>query len=292
MKQITIKLVAVIIVLVMALTGISGARAQEETTGNLKDAIYLSDTVQENDGKSLIFSVAIDEVGGRANLTLLPKGEVPFDHVDALAVTPNGRLVFMLDDGPTVYPNTMLAFYDLVTNRIVNVGVIKFNGENLYEIDQASFSPRGVLYITHTPTDTLFTVNTYTAEATEVGPVVDQATGQTVNIQGADIAFTADGSLYLITNLNTTAIYQLTLPVGPGVVSATMLSPTGDNHRVRGMAVRANGYGDLVASTQADELHVIDRTTGVDRGMILPLYWNGSIFDANTGDMSTGKLRK
>jgi len=149
-----------------------------------------------------------------------------------------------------------------------------------------------VLYITHTPTDTLFTVNTYTAEATEVGPVVDQATGQTVNIQGADIAFTADGSLYLITNLNTTAIYQLTLPVGPGVVSATMLSPTGDNHRVRGMAVRANGYGDLVASTQADELHVIDRTTGVDRGMILPLYWNGSIFDANTGDMSTGKLRK
>ncbi len=74
------------------------------------------------------------------------------------------------------------------------------------------------------------------------------------------------------------------------MVTATLLGPTGDNHRVRGLSVRANGYGDLVAATQADEVHIVDKETGADIIQSLPLYWNGSPFDMINGDMSTGGM--
>lgn len=290
MKSRIFKLVSVFIILALVLTGFSAASAQEGSPGTLREVIYLSDTQQRNDGTSLIFTIAIDQVGERVNLTLLPNGEVPFDNVDMLAVTPDGGRIYMIDDGLATYPNATLAYYDVATDQIVTVGVVTYNGENLYQIDQGTFSKEGVLYITHNPTDSLFTVNPDTAVATLVGPIVDVGTGQNVDIYGADIAFTADGSLYLITNSVTTAMYGLTLPDGPGVVSAKLLGPTGDNHRVRGLSVRANGFGDLVAATQADELHVIDRSTGADLIKSLPLYWNGSPFDAINGDMSTGGM--
>jgi hypothetical protein len=285
------KLVSVVIMLAIALAGFSVASAQPQATvATLRESLFLSDTQQRADGISLIFRVAIDQVGGRVNLTLLPNGQVPFDNVDALAVSPDGARVYMIDDGLETYPNATLAYYDLATDQVVTVGGITFNGANLYKIDQATFSAQGVLYITQNDSNALYTVDPETAVATEIGPVVDQATGQTVDIYGADIAFTADGSLYLVTNSVTTALYGLTLPDGPGVVNAALLGPTGDNHRVRGMAVRANGYGDIVVFTQQDQLHVIDRTTGADLIRTLPLYWNGSVFDAINGDMSTGAM--
>ena len=290
MKSKLFQVVSVFIVLALALVGFSAASAQQKTTGTLREVIYLSDTVKNNDGKSLIFTVAIDQVGGQANLTLLPNGEVPFDNVDMLAVTPDGGRIYMLNDGPATYPNATLAYYDVATDQVVTVGILTHNGENLYQIDQGTFSAGGVLYITHNVTDKLFTVNVQTAEATEVGLVVDQATGLTVDIYGADIAFTADGTFFMITNAVTTAVYALTLPDGPGVVYATLLGPTGDNHRVRGLSVRANGFGDLVAATQADEVHIVNKSTGADVIQSLPLYWNGSPFDAINGDMSTGGM--
>ncbi len=272
------KMVVVIILLALTLTGFSAARAQQESSGTLREVIYLTDTLQRADGKSLIFTVAIDQLGGQANLTLLPNGELPFDNVDALAVTPDGSRIYMIDDGLATYPNATLAYYDVATDQIVTVGVVTYNGENLYEIDQATFSKEGVLYITQNVTDALFTVNPENAEATEVGPIVNQASGELLDIFGADIAIDADGSFYLITNLTTTGVYKLDLPAEPGVVTATLLGPTGDNHRVRGLSVRANGYGDLVAATQADEVHIVDRETGADIIQSLPLYWNGSPF--------------
>lgn len=284
------KMVVVIILLALTLTGFSAARAQQASSGTLREVIYLTDTLQRADGKSLIFTVAIDQLGGQANLTLLPNGELPFDNVDALAVTPDGSRIYMIDDGLATYPNATLAYYDVATDQIVTIGVVTYNGENLYEIDQATFSKDGVLYITQNVTDALFTVNPETAEATEVGPIVNQASGELLDIFGADIAIDADGSFFLITNLTTTGVYKLDLPAEPGVVSATLLGPTGDNHRVRGLSMRANGYGDLVAATQADEIHIVNKETGADIIQSLPLYWNGSPFDMINGDMSTGGM--
>jgi hypothetical protein len=54
--------------------------------------------------------------------------------------------------------------------------------------------------------------------------------------------------------------------------------------------MRANGYGDLVAATQADEVHIVNKETGADIIQSLPLYWNGSPFDMINGDKSTGGM--
>jgi hypothetical protein len=290
MQKKSFNLVRAIIVLALAFTGFSAASAQQESSGALREVIYLSDTLQRADGKSMIFTVAIDQLGGQANLTLLPNGEVPFDNVDMLAVTPDGSRIYMIDDGLATYPDATLAYYDVATDEVVTVGIVTFNGENLYEIDQGSFAADGTLYITHNITDALFTVDLETAVATEVGPIIDQASGLLLDIFGADITFTADDTLYLITNLITTGVYRLDVPEEPGDVLATLLGPTGDNHRVRGLSARANGYGDLVAATQADEVHIVDRETGADIIQSLPLYWNGVLFDAINGDMSTGGM--
>jgi hypothetical protein len=57
------------------------------------------------------------------------------------------------------------------------------------------------------------------------------------------------------------------------------------------MAVRANGYGDLVTATREAEVHILDRIDGVDVFTPLPLYLDGTPFSKQAGDMSVGMLQ-
>jgi hypothetical protein len=287
MKTKFFNLLSAIIVLALVLAGFSAVKAQDDD-GNEHEVIYLSDALQLGDGLSRLFQVSINDANSQAEMTLLPNGDLPFDNVDVLAVTPDGGRIYMINDGVRTYPHATMAYYDVATDQLVTVGDLTLNGDDFYRTDQGAFSLDGVFYITSTTTDMLYTVNVETAEVTEVGPIVDETSGEVVDIWGADIIFTADGSTFMITNAVTTAAFRLTLPDGPGAVSATKLSPTGDDHRVLGMAVRANGYGDLLALTRADELHVIDKLTGEDVSTTITLYWNDEVYDMTNGDMSIG----
>lgn len=259
----------------------------------MEEILYLSDTALIDDGISHLFRVVLDEANERANLILLPAGEVNYDHVDTLASTPDGSRLYFVDDGaePREIAISTLAYYDLSDDSIHEIGVVQAGGQNLIRINQAAFSPDGVLYITSALDEKLYTVDLDTAEAFEVGLVVNQETGTTVNITGADIVFSAEGSLYLWTNASKNGapatLYLLKLPPENGLVMATFIGVAADEHVVRGLALRDNGNGDLVVSTDADDIHIYSRQDGT-LIKTLPLYLDDAPFDARAGDMSIG----
>ncbi|HJW90903.1 MAG TPA: hypothetical protein VJ436_09730 [Anaerolineales bacterium] len=258
------------------------------------EVLYLSNTDQVRDGISHLYRVEIDDASGVANLIPLPNGKLNYDTVDVIAVTPKGDRLYFVDDGFQPVPSykSTLGYYDFASSTVVEVGVIKWGNVTYLVVDQAAFSPSGELYITGSVKEKLFTVNTNTSVATEVGTIVNQATGVKVNLVGADIAFTSDNTLYVWVNREKPGapfgLYSLALPAVNGKVLATHIGPSPDAHIYRGMAVRFNGTGDLVGSTGEDELHVLSRVDSHDVIPPLKLFINGQPFDHTAGDMAIG----
>jgi hypothetical protein len=259
-----------------------------------EEVLYLSDTALKGDDASNLYRVEIDEAEGRANLILLPFGDLDYDHVDTLSCTPDGSRLYFIDDGnqPAATYQATLGYYQVETGLVHEVGIVNANGEQLLRIDQAAFSPVGDLYITSSRFDTLYVVDLGTAEASELGKVVDQATGTPLNITGADIAFSNDGTLYLWANESREGaprgLYVLALPAQGGLVEASFIGPGSDIYDYVGFALRANGAGDLVGSTPSDSVHVISKSNAEDVFPPLPLYLDGVPFNSITGDMSIG----
>ena len=255
-----------------------------------REVLYLSDSALSSDGKSKLFRVDIDQVSGRAKLSLLPNGVVNYNQVDVLSSTPDGSRLYFMDDGIYSLQKATLAYYDVLSATVHEIGVVTSNGINVYGFDQAAFSPDGTMYAASVITEKIYRINLDTAVATEVGNVINQSTGLPLDVAGADLAFTVDGTAYFITNKDaaTAGLYMISIPAGQGDVIATFLAPLADQHLVRGLAVRANGYGDLPASTESDEVHVLNKTTGLDVFPSLGLFLNDAPFDSKFGDMSIG----
>ncbi|HLE13483.1 MAG TPA: hypothetical protein VI776_01945 [Anaerolineales bacterium] len=272
---------------------LNGSGAVDNIKIHAGEILYLSDEGERGDGRSFLYRVTIDEQKQQAIMTLLPGGEVNQEQVDTLASTINGARLYMVS-GPT------LSFYDLATSQVTVIGDIKAKGVVLDKIDQAAFSPEGTMYITGVSTENLYRLNTGTAVATLIGLITNGATGATVDIQGGDIVFTSDGKLYLWTLRGKTGapvgLYQVPLTPENGVLKAVLIT-TGstDNHvhSFRGMAVRKNGAGDLVAASgenslpKGDVLHIFDRT-GKDVLGPVPFILDGKPFNLGSGDMSIG----
>ena len=279
---------------------LNGSGAIDNLVVHPEDILYLSDTHKYKDGVSGLYRVVLDPAAGRANLILLPNGVVKYDNVYALAATPDGsRLYFINSDGPNT---SVLAYYDVAAATVHEIGQLKVNGQGVVQIHQASFSPGGILYITTIKNinmsvelaNKLYTVNLGTAEMTEVGLLVNQATGATLNISAGDIAFKSDGTLYLFFNPATSpgaprGLYTVSQKPINGKVNATFLNnPSDESHTFRGLGFRWGGTGALVGSTITDEIHVHNPATGQNVISPLPTYFNGANYDLHGGDMSTG----
>jgi len=100
--------------------------------------------------------------------------------------------------------------------------------------------------------------------------------------------------MYLWINLATAGaprgLYTLSVPAAPGDVMASYVGEATDLDFFNGMAIRANGYGDIAASSFDDLIHIHGTTTGNDAAEPFVMYLNGSPFDATGGDMSNGPL--
>ena len=280
------------IALAVALVLAVGALAAQAQIG---EVLYLSDS-STNDVGTYLFGVNLDSATGQANLTLLPFGVIPFNQVDALACTPDGARLYAIDKhGDSAHPGTgRLGYYDVGTASWSEIETVRYGGSIVPGIVLAAFSPDGTLYAASENTDSLYTVATGTAVATLVGNVVNQATGATVNVSGADLVFAADGTLYLWANQSRSGaprgLYVLTLPASvPGTVDATHLGSGDTGSYFTGLAIRANGWGDLVGSTHQDEIFVVAKTDASTVATFM-MYLSGSPYDYEYGDMTVGPL--
>ncbi len=257
-----------------------------------QENLYYSDTGSETDGTTSLFQVELDTTSGHAVLTLLPGGLINFEHADVLAGTPDGATLFFIDSGPSQLAPSTLGRYDFATGLVQEIGLITLGGSELTGFDQAAFAPDGTLYTTSNPLDSLYSIDLVTAEATLVGPLVNDATSVVLNIGGGDIAFAADGTMYLWINLSRPGaprgLYTITVPPAPGDVMATYVGEATDLDYFNGMAIRANGFGDIAASSFDDLIHIHGKDTGNDVGEAFEMYLNGSPFDSTGGDMSNG----
>ena len=292
------KLVLIWLTVAMAFMTLWALDAQAQ----VGEILYLADSGDPQDGETSIFLVNLDSVTHKANLIPLPDagygpGLIPFE-ADAIAVSLDGKRIYALDKYDTDHlAGGKLGYYDVATFSWNEMGYVKTSGSPtpVPRVYLAAFFTDGELYVASAETDSLYKVNTSTAEATLIGQIVNSATSITVDVVGADIAFAEDGTLFLWTNGNKTGapkgLYSLTLPSTiPGIVNATYLgkSPT-DNNFYTGLAVRANGMGDLVGSNRANAISVLDKSNG-SMGDVFAMYLGSSPYEYTNGDMTVGPL--
>ncbi len=270
------------------------------------EVLYLSDTLDDTDGlgnNSQLFQVSLDPDLGRANLVPLADvgygaGIVPFDRVVALAGTPDGSRLYAIDYVPANgVVQAGLGYYDVGGPSWNFVGYV-----DVARAAQGVFSPDGVLYAVSSNYDSLYSVDTGMVDATLLGLIVNEGTGATVDVAGADLVFDSWGRLYMWTNGSRQGapygFYKLSLPAEGGVVDATYLGnggyellPDGSN-LVKGMAVRGNGLGHIVASTQDDLIVEFRRKCDGTFEVVgsYAMYEGGSPYDYLNGDMCNGPL--
>jgi uncharacterized repeat protein (TIGR01451 family) len=281
MKKILLSVLCMILLVGLVIPAAGSAVAQNGET------LYLSDSASSGDGISILYEVELDPGTGRANLTPLPDvgfglGVIPFNQVDALAATPDGTRLYAIDKDTST-----LGCYNVEVETWTEIGVIP----SVTGIVLAAFSPGGALYVASQDTNSLYTVDTGTAAATLEGVIKRDGT-DTVNLVGADIIFSAGGTLYLWTNGSATnapaGLYTLALPPAGGIVTATYL---GDNglHFFTGLAIRDSGAGDLVGSTTGDLIYVVSKADG-SVGVSFAMYLGGAPYDYTFGDMTVGAL--
>jgi hypothetical protein len=254
------------------------------------EVLYLSES--HGDGTTL-YSVGLDWVSGRANLD--PLTVIPFEYAKAIACTPDGARIYAIDQYTTRADLGMggLGYFEVASGSWQEVGYVTDGPDLVPGIVLAAFAPDGTLLVASEETESLYTVNVWTGEATLVGQIVEQSSGATVNVLGADIAFGVDGTLYLWTNGQRagaqSGLYELALPAVGGVVYAEYIGGIA-NTFFTGLALRANGYGDLVGSeNEHDQIVVISKANGtvVDT---YDMYVGEERYDYRFGDMTVGPL--
>ncbi len=277
------------------------AKAKDVRAQSAGEELYLSDTGLNSDNQTLLFKVNLNSVTGHAELTHLPDvgygpGAIPFNTVIAFACTPDGMEIYCIesDVGSPFYHH--LGVYNIASSAFTILGPILGMDFNTA---QAAFSQEGILYIGNSPHDELWVIDTDTHSSTylqaiRVGPIVNQATSVSPDVEGADIVFGAEGTLYLRTSIGPpeapSGIYTLSVPENPGVVWADYVG-MGEG-MFTGLAIRANGYGDLVGSitSPTDSILVIDKMTA-ETIESYPMYLDGLPYSVyQYGDMSVGPL--
>lgn len=258
----------------MTALGTVGFSGRAAASNHQIETLYLTDSGGDNAGNFLtkLYTVELDDVSGRANLTLeLELTDTDFGQVDAIAASLDGLKVYMVDK----------------TSR--HLGIVDFSGGSPVFSDEgaiaglpggvvlATFGPDGVLYVASQDDDAMYTIDISGPTATKLFDISG------VDVQGADIAFDADETLFLYSS-GAQALYTVDLGTG----AATKVGDTGDFFT--GLAVRDAGNGDLVGSnTTRDEIVVVNKSTGAQDAQF-PMYLNDSPYAYGFGDMTVGFL--
>jgi hypothetical protein len=292
------------------------------------EIIYLSDCdnrLAERDGTN-IYTVHLTKDPNRADLEFVfntkvewekkyplgdyyddPTDKGRYDVVAAIAVTPDGKKMYLLDN-----ETAWLAYYDFTTGKLQDIADVGTGGIALLSFSppQLPDYPNGRLYASSSGTDKLYIIDENTGAISDQGIIKKDGDYQ-VNVDGADIAFTADGKLLLWANspftkrtppdpITPAGLYELHLPGNGTVVNATYLGGTGK--LFTGTAIRDDGAGDMIGSVwysapapntiYRNSIVEIDKSNGSIIEHYRMYYPDDEEFTHRWGDMSVGHLEK
>jgi hypothetical protein len=223
----------------------------------LTNTTYGSSTDSPGDDETTLYSV--DVGSSDANLTQefsftsAGSGD-EFNHVVAIAASPDASRIYGIDKF-----SDRLGVYEPGSGDFSDEGVVQGSPGSVL---QAAVSPADVLYITGYDDDGLYEVDTGASppDANEVAQITD-GNGNPVAVGGHDIAFAADGTLYVMdANTGGDPVLYRVDDVSTG--DAVEVGRSGD-YGGSGLAVRAAGTGNLVSSNgDTDELVEIDPSSG------------------------------
>lgn len=290
--------------LVFALIGWFGSTQAQVADPLENEVLYLVDSAGGNDGTSVIYTVDLN-LDGNAYLTeflrLEPADENDpgWNNVDVLAASPDGNSLYFIDNSSSAPDTNRLARYEISTDTLEVL--YDFDDYfNKFETDQGAIATDGTFYITRNGDESLhyldLTTSTPTVNFIGYIKLWDGTTvGNKINCQGGDIAFGADGTFYMVTYGPPMTLYHLT-NYDPDTrdttkpVLATWKGECLTSGSFNGLAVRANGYGDLVASSPTyNNIRVLGKSDCTS-GIIYPAYLDGELFSLHNGDMTTGPL--
>ena len=246
------------------------------------ETIYLVDTLDltADDGSTIYTVDLVDSTPNKAELTYFVgmPDNARYDTVAALACSPDGDILYVIDRD-----TSWLAKYDIGSASWTQVGAT-----GLSNCVQLVCAADGALYASSNNSDSIWIVDTATAATTFIGLIKNGSA--TVNVQGADIAFAADGTLYLWTDGGTQGLYTLSLPVSPPAdVTASYIGNSVPDYGFTGLAIRGGGAGDLIGSTTDDFIRQVS-TSDASIVASYRMYLDDEEYDYAWGDMTIGEL--
>jgi uncharacterized repeat protein (TIGR01451 family) len=197
--------------------------------------------------------------------------ELPFTNTH-IAAAPSGNVVYIVESAN----QRRLGMYDLNTGTVTDLGQMRLTtGEVIDGTTAAAIGPDGLLYMASKTRDVIYRLNPADVNSGEdLGAVAFN--GGTVDFEGADIAFAADGTLYAGTRTGN-KIYTVDL----NTMTATLYA---SGTEMTGMAILNNGFGDIIFSSRDTDKFVL-----LGNGSATPLtaMFNGQPFNIEWGDMSS-----
>jgi len=243
---------------------------------NCEEKLYLADSGTD---PTTLFEVTLNDNTGEAELTeLLGPGEYSdgdFDQTDAIATTPNGDEVLFYDKN-----SGHLGTYDIDGDAFSDDGAISGDPGGIV---LAGYSPNGTLWAASQDTDELYTVD-------RSGPSVTSQGDTGIDLSGADLVFSSDGTMYIWTaDTDDDGLYKVDDPSTDSTAVPVDEDTIGEKEeRITGLAIRDAGTGDIVASDRDNnEIHVVDRTDGSITGSY-GMTLDGEAYDYDFGDMTAG----
>ncbi|MDR5657340.1 SipW-dependent-type signal peptide-containing protein [Halodesulfurarchaeum sp. HSR-GB] len=241
-----------------------------------EETLYLTDSVSGSDTSTRLFEVTLTE--GNAELVELYEDDTGnFNQTDAIAATLNGDAILFFDKS-----SHHLGRYDIGSDAFDDLGEVDGATDGIV---LAGHSPSGTLWAASQDDDNLYTIDPSGPSMTAMGD-----TG--IDIQGADLVFAADGTMYIWTAATDEAgLYKVDDPASDTTAEPVDEANIGDfTETITGLAIRGSGTGQLVGSDREnDAIVTIDRTDG---SIIesYPMQVGDEAYDYDYGDMTSGKF--
>jgi len=242
-------------ILIALIFGVTNLFAQEECTDY--KVYYMNITASSNpqSSESTLYEVDID--GGAATLTELET----FIGSAHMGISPTGDLYIVAGAGK-------LIIYDPATGEASTPLQITQAGEDINNIPHVVVDPAdGILYVASANTNTVYSVDPITAEASTVLSL-------DVDVRGGDLVITADGILWLA-NRGDNTFYNISAGGVPGFT-------VDDLNNINGAGILADGT-IIVANAGSTAFNLIDPITA---NISATTYEAGIVFE--NGDIAAG----